>query len=335
MGIDLFSPYRIRDLEIKNRIVLPPMCQYSAEHGRVNSWHKTHYESRAIGQTGLIIMEAASISKDSGITERDLGLYDDSQIEPLRQLALCVKALGSVIGIQLNHAGRKSNLPGITPKAPCEVRFSSEYKAPIALSKEEIVAVVKDFGSAAKRAELAGLDFIELHGAHGYLISSFLSPLTNTREDEYGKDRALFLKQVLEEVRAQAKNIIIGLRISAFDYNPKGNKPEDFLTYLNPIKEKLDFLDVSTGGVTEEPIKTYDGYQIEPARFLKENLGLVTFGGGLVTNARFANRLVRNELVDAIYIGRHMLLDPYFPIKAGLELGLKVEIPSQYERGLI
>ncbi|WP_253248025.1 NADPH dehydrogenase [Helicobacter sp. 13S00401-1] len=335
MDINLFSPFKIKDLEIKNRIVLPPMCQYSADHGRVNSWHETHYKTRAIGQTGLIIMEAACVSKDSGITERDLGLYEDSQVEPLKKLALQVKALGSVIGIQINHAGRKSNLDGITPKGPCNSRFSNDYKAPIALNKEEIANIVKDFGSAAKRAELAGLDLIEIHGAHGYLISSFLSPLSNTREDEYGKDRALFLKEVLEEVRSQAKNITIGLRISAYDYNDKGNKPEDFLTYLKPIKEKLDFLDVSTGGVSEEPIKTYDGYQIEPARFLKEKLGLITFGGGLVTNAKFANRLVKNGLIDAVYIGRHMLLDPYFPIKAANTLGVNIDIPSQYDRGLI
>ncbi|WP_240329828.1 NADPH dehydrogenase [Helicobacter suis] len=329
--IKLFSPWKIKDLELKNRVVMPPMVQYIAQDGYVNEWHTQHYISRAIGQVGLIIVEASAINASARISEGDLGIYEEGHIKGLTHIVEKCHQYGSKIAIQLAHAGRKVELKNTTLLAPSALRFNDHYAMPKEMDKEDIRAVIADFKKAALRAKQAGFDAIEVHGAHGYLISSFLSPLSNQRTDAYGRNRALFLQEVLEAI-GSAVDLPLLLRVSARDYHKDGNTPEKIATLLTPLDHLYDALDVSSGGIVEAPIKVYPGYQIAAAEFLKEALGKPTIGGGLLEEPKMVQRIIGSQTTDAIYLARALLKNPFWCFNAALQLGQEIDIPKPYER---
>lgn len=337
----LFSSFKIKNLEFKNRVVMAPMCMYTAkDDGIITDWHKIHYATRALGGVGLIIQEATGVESRGRISDRDLGIWDDSQIQGLKELVDTCKSFGTIMGIQLGHAGRKCEIKNLEIIGPSAEAFSSEYKVPKEMSKEDINEVIKSFRSAAKRCVEIGYDIIEIHGAHGYLINQFLSPLSNKRTDEYGgslENRARLLKQIVKAVReVWPKEKTIILRVSAEEYIKEGNHSEDLAKIINLVKEEgIDIINVSSGGVapTPTPIKIYEGYQIKFAEIIKENTGLPVIAGGLIISPHMAEEILQNSRADMIFLGRVLLRKPYWPLEAASKLDSDIAWPEQYERG--
>ena len=334
----LFSPMTIKDLTLKNRIVMAPMCMYVADHdGRATDWHTIHYGTRAMGQTGLVIVEATGVEDRGRITSSDLGIWEDGQVDGLKKIVNAVHNADGRIAIQLGHAGRKSAVEYTTPVAPSAIAFSKEYRTPKALTKPEIKQVVDSFAKAARRAALAGFDAVEVHAAHGYLINEFLSPLANKRDDEYGgtpENRVRFLGEVLDAVKSVVPpNMVIIVRVSAHDYEPEGNTPELVADMLNMVKSKgIDLVNVSSGAVTPFAPRAYPGYQIPFAQIIKEKTALPVIGGGLVTEPVQAEQIVKAG-VDLVFLGRELLRNPYWPLKAAYALGSDIDWPEPYARG--
>lgn len=334
----LFSPFEIKNLKLKNRIVMAPMCQYSADsNGYTTDWHLTHYVSRAIGGTGLILLEATAIEARGRISANDLGIWEDGHIDGLKLIVEECKQHGAAVGIQLAHAGRKCNIPSEKIVAPSPIAFSNDYQTPEELSLEQIKRVAETFKAAAKRALEAGFDVIEIHGAHGYLINEFLSPLSNKRIDSYGgslENRVRFLSDVLEEVRTVwSRDKALILRISAEDYSSEGNHPNDLAEMINLLKKyDIDIVNVSSGAVIPATFKTYPGYQIPFSETIKENTNIPTIAGGLVTSSYMAEEIVANNRGDLVYMGRELLRNPYWPLQAAKELKSDIHWPTQYER---
>lgn len=334
----LFSNYRIKDLELKNRIVMAPMCMYSADDdGKAKEWHELHYASRAVGGVGLIIQEATAVESRGRISSNDLGIWDDSQIEGLKKIADTCRKYGAKMGIQLGHAGRKCEAESERIIAPSPVAFSDEYRVPNEMTKSEINEVIKAFRNAAERCVEIGYDIIEIHGAHGYLINEFLSPLTNNRTDEYGgskENRARFLKEVVQAVRnvwSVEKPLL--LRVSAEDYAEEGNHPEDLADLINLVKgEGVDLINVSSGGVVSIVPKAFQGYQVKFAEIIKEKTNLPVVAGGLIIEPHMAEEILQNERADLIYFGRVLLRNPYWSLHADNELSNIAIWPKQYER---
>lgn len=332
----LFSPITLGGLELKNRIVVSPMCMYSSfeENGRVTPWHQVHYGSRAAGQAGLVIVEATAVLPEGRISKQDLGLWEDSQVEGFRALNELLHAQGSKSGVQLAHAGRKSNAVG-TGAAPSAIAFPG-MPEPRALSLQEIDDVVAAFANAAVRAAEAGFDVIEIHAAHGYLLNQFLTPLANCREDAYGGDRSsrfLLLRRVITEVK-KVWNGPLFVRISADEYNEQGNTMDDMIYYVNEMKSLgVHLIDCSTGGVVPAAIQPQPGYQVPYAAQIRQSTGLATGAVGLITSGTQAEDILAREAADLIFIGRPFLRDPYWPRTAALELGEVLKAPVQYERG--
>jgi NADPH2 dehydrogenase len=337
----LFSKFNLKDLELKNRIAMAPMCMYTAkDDGLATEWHKIHYATRAIGGIGLIIQEATGVESRGRITVKDLGIWYDSQIRNLKEIVKTCKDYGAVMGIQLGHAGRKCEIKSLETIAPSAIAFNDEYAVPKEMTKEDIKEVVEAFKMAAKRCLEIGYDVIEIHGAHGYLINQFLSPLSNKRNDEYGgnaENRARFLKEVIQAVREvwpREKAII--LRISAEDYVEEGNHPEDLAQIINLVKnDGIDIINVSSGAVVPARIKAYPGYQIKFAEVIREKTELPVIAGGLITRADMAEEILQNNRADMIFLGRVLLRNPYWPLNADYELDNETTWPNQYERGKI
>jgi NADPH2 dehydrogenase len=335
----LFSSFKFKNIELKNRIVMAPMCMYSAENdGVAKDWHCIHYATRAMGGVGLIIQEATAVESRGRISDRDLGIWEDSQTEGLKRIVSQVKKNGAVMGIQLAHAGRKCEVAKENIIAPSAIAFNESYQIPSEMSKADIWDVVEAFKAGARRAAEAGYDVIELHGAHGYLINEFLSPLSNKRIDQYGgsaENRARFLKEVLAAVREvwpMEKAII--LRVSAEDYAEGGNHPQDLAEMINIVKaEGLDIIHVSSGAVVPSPIKVYPGYQVKFAEIIKEKTGLPVIAGGLITTAEMAEEIVQNNRADLVFLARELLRNPYWALKSAYELKDEIAWPEQYERG--
>ncbi|MBS4202982.1 NADPH dehydrogenase NamA [Lederbergia citrea] len=337
MAVKLFEPYTIKDVTFKNRIVMSPMCMYSCknEDGMVNDWHYTHYTSRAVGQVGLIIVEATAVTPQGRISPQDLGIWSDDHIEGLSKLTEMIKAHGAAAGIQIAHAGRKAELEGDI-LAPSAIPFNEKMKTPKEMSNEEVKATIKAFGQAAERAKKAGFDVIEIHGAHGYLINEFLSPLTNKRTDEYGgsqENRYRFLKEIIEEVKSVWEGPLF-VRISANDYNDKGLNVEDYVIMAEWMKEQsIDLIDVSSGAVVPARIPVYPGYQVPLADQIKQEANIPTGAVGMITTGIQAEEILQNERADLIFLARELLRDPYWPRTAANELGVELEAPEQYKRG--
>jgi NADPH2 dehydrogenase len=334
----LFTSFKLKDIEVKNRIVMAPMCMYSAGNdGIANDWHFVHYTSRAVGGAGLILQEATAVEPRGRITSNDLGLWDDNQIDGLKRIVDAVKQNGALMGVQLAHAGRKCEAEEEQIIAPSPIAFSEEYRLPKEMTKEDIKTVVQAFKDAAGRCLKVGYDIIEIHGAHGYVINEFLSPVTNKRTDEYGgsaENRARFLKEVLHAVRevwTPEKPLI--LRVTSEDYVEEGNHPEDLAELINLVKDEgVDIINVSSGGLVSVAPKAFQGYQVKFAEIIKEGTGLPVIAGGLIIDPHMAEEILQNNRADMIFLGRALLRNPYWPLHADYALSNEISWPKQYER---
>jgi len=349
---NLFSPFTIKNITLKNRIVVSPMCEYSSEDGFANDWHLVHLGSRAVGGAGLVFTEATAVSPEGRISAQDLGIWKDEHIGFLQRIVTFIEQQGSLAGIQLAHAGRKSSqLPpwlggkALTQKqgawqtlAPSAVLLREGDTIPKELSKEEIRRVTADFKSAAARAKRAGFKVIELHGAHGYLINEFLSPASNHRQDEYGgsfENRIRFLLEIIDAVRQEwSSERPLFLRISATEWSESGWTEQDSVKLANLLKSKdVDLIDCSSGGnVSGVKIPLKPLYQTGFAEAIKRETGMPTGAVGLINTAEEANGIIKEGRADLVFMARELLRDPYFPRRAAAELGIDVQWPVQYER---
>ncbi|WP_211748521.1 NADH:flavin oxidoreductase/NADH oxidase [Paenibacillus sp. Marseille-Q4541] len=338
--LDLFSTYQIKGLDLKNRVVMPPMCQYSVtkKDGIANDWHHTHYVSRAVGGTGLIIVEMTDVEPDGRITDYDLGLWSDDQVPALAKIVEDVHRHGSKIGIQIAHAGRKAEDADV-PVAPSPIAFDENSKTPRELTTEEVKGMVEKFRLAVRRAVQAGFDTIELHGAHGYLIHQFQSPLTNKRTDEYGQDRTKFAIEVIRAAKSEMpENMPLLMRISATEFVEGGYGIEDSIEFSKAYKEAgVDVIHVSAGGEGQIAAAgrpgTHVAYQVPLARAIKQNVGVPVIAVGRLDDAALANAVVGNEDADLVAVGRGMLKNPYWTLTAAEQLRKETKIPEQYSRG--
>ncbi|ALC90028.1 NADPH dehydrogenase [Bacillus sp. FJAT-18017] len=337
MAARLFTPFTIKGVTLKNRIVMAPMCMYSCEKedGIVTDWHRTHYTSRAVGQVGLIIIEATAVQSQGRISPNDLGIWSDKHIEGLRELTSMAKAHGAAMGIQLAHAGRKAVLEEDI-YAPSALAFNEKYKTPKEMTKNDIKETVEAFKKGAERAKQAGFDVIELHAAHGYLINEFLSPLTNKRKDEYGgsaENRYRFLREVIDAVNTVWDGPLF-VRISAKDYQEEGLVPEDYIQLAEWMKKQgVDLIDTSSGGVVPAHINVYPGYQVPFSETIRKGAEIATGAVGLITTGKQAEEILQNERADLVFLARELLRDPYWPRTAARELGEEIPVPEQYIRG--
>ena len=349
----LFDSLTIRGVTFANRIVVSPMCQYSCENGFATDWHLVHLGSRAVGGAGLVFTEATAVEARGRISPQDLGLWSDAHIEPLARITRFIHAQGSVAGIQLAHAGRKASVArpweGDSKLeesqggwrdvvAPSAIPFSASYPMPIALTTDGIATVVRSFGEAARRALEAGYRVIELHGAHGYLLHEFLSPLSNQRTDRYGgsfENRTRFVRETVEAVRAQwPERFPLFLRISATDWIAGGWDVEQSVELARMLKPLgVDLVDCSSGGnVPGVKIPIGPGYQTKLAERVRQEAGILTGAVGMITSAVQAEHILRNGQADVVFLARQLLRDPYWPLHAAAELGVSVSWPAPYLR---
>ncbi|MBD1378747.1 NADPH dehydrogenase NamA [Metabacillus arenae] len=337
MKTKLFEPYRIKNVEVKNRLVMSPMCMYSShnENGVVEDFHMTHYISRAAGQIGLIMVEATAVTPEGRISSKDLGIWNDEHVPKLKVLVEGIKQYRAKTAIQLAHAGRKATVDGDI-YAPSAIAFNDKMKTPVEMTKKDIQRTITAFKKGAIRAKEAGFDIIEIHGAHGYLINEFLSPLSNKRNDEYGgskENRYRFLKEIIDEVKTIWEGPLF-VRISAFDYHDEGLNIDDYVKYAAWMKEQgVDLIDVSSGAVVPAQIPVYPGYQVKFAEKIRKQANIATGAVGLITHGVQAEEILQNERADLIFIARELLRDPYFARTAAKQLGEEIESPVQYERG--
>lgn len=311
------------------------MCMYSSDdQGMVQDFHRLHYGARALGGVGLIILEATAVVPNGRISSRDLGIWDDSHIEGLKSIVDNVKPHGAQIGIQLAHAGRKCESDDEYIVAPSPIPYSDDYRWPKKLSKEDIDEIVNQFKAAAERAEKAGFDLIEIHGAHGYLISEFLSPLSNKREDEYGgsrENRTRFLKEILAAIKiVWPEEKPISLRVSADDYVKNGMDKEEMAKIIDLVKDDVDVIHVSSGGVVSANIDAYPGYQVKHSQYIKEKCNVSTIAVGLITEYSHIEEIIGNNRADLVALGRELLRDPFFPLHMAYENNLELDFPIQY-----
>ncbi|GGH79398.1 NADPH2 dehydrogenase [Pullulanibacillus pueri] len=332
----LFSPFTLKNVTFKNRIVMSPMCMYSCsdQDGKVNHWHLTHYTSRAVGQVGLIIVESTAVTPQGRISPQDLGIWDDVHIEGLKKLVDLNHEHGSKIGIQLGHAGRKANLEE-TIIAPSAIAFD-QMKTPEEMTTKQIKDTITAFKDAARRAKEAGFDVIELHGAHGYLLHQFLSPIANHRTDEYGGERDNRYR-MLSEVIDAVKSVWDGplfVRVSANDYLENGLTPDDHVYFAKKMKAQgVDLIDTSSGAIAPAKIDAFPGYQVPYAEKIRKEAGIPTGAVGLILNATQAEEILKNDRADLVFLARELLRDPYWPYHAAKELRTEIEGPRQYARG--
>lgn len=343
----LFSPLKLRSVTLKNRIAMSPMCQYSAQNGQVTDWHLLHYPTRAVGGVGLVIVEATAVEARGMISPDDLGIWSDAHIAGLQELTRRIRYAGAVPGIQIAHAGRKAGtaspwqggkpLHRWTPVAPSPLAFQEGWPVPQALDETGLDEVRQAFQQAAKRALAAGFEVLELHMAHGYLLHSFLSPLTNHRSDQYGgslERRMRFPLEVVEVVRAVwPAELPLLVRVSASDWVEGGWSITDTVAFAAELhKRGVDLLDCSSGGaVAGVKIPVGPGYQVPFAAEVRLSTGLPTGAVGLITEPLQAEAILQENQADLVLLGRVLLQEPYWAYRAGQALGSKVW-PVQYER---
>jgi len=348
----LFQPLRIRSIELKNRIVVSPMCQYSSVDGFANDWHLVHLGSRAVGGASLVMAEATAVSPEGRITHHDLGIYKDEHIEFLKRITSFIQMQNAVAGIQLAHAGRKAshhrpwegsatlnkNENPWTTLAPSALPYKDHEPVPHELSRNEIKEIIDQFRRATIRAREAGFRVIELHGAHGYLLHEFLSPLSNQRKDEYGgsfENRVRFVLELTDEVRkVWDEKFPLFVRISATDWVEGGWTVEESIELARILKTKgVDLIDCSSGGNSPgQKIPVGPLYQTGFAERIKKEAGIMTGAVGLITTAQQAEGIIQNQQADLVLMARQLLREPYFPLHAAKELGVDVAWPPQYDR---
>lgn len=330
----LFESAMIDNLEVKNRFVMAPMCMYSVEKmdGIATDFHQAHYVSRAIGQVGLIIVEATGVVPEGRITDYCLGIYNDTQRDALKKIVDGVHAQGSKIAIQLNHAGRKSTATVPTVYAPSALAYDENSRVPQEMSQQDIKKMIQDFKMAAKRADEAGFDAIELHMAHGYLLSTFMSPVTNKRIDKY-HDSAVLYKELFDEIKTvwpKEKPILV--RISATDYEADGYNVEHVAKVLAPVMDDISLLHVSSGGITPSIPKAYPSYQVHFATELKALTQKEVIAVGLITTCEQAIDIIANDRADYIGLGRILLRNPHFVLECMMQTNRKHLLPTPYKR---
>ena len=348
----LFEPLTLRALTLSNRILVSPMCQYSSFDGFANDWHLVHLGTRAVGGASAVFTEAAAVTAEGRISPEDLGIWQDAHGEALSRIVVFLKRQGSAAGIQLAHAGRKGSTrrpwegAGAVPEAeggwqpigPTAAPFAPNYPIPRAMTLEDIDAVVGAFQAAAQRALVARFDIIEIHAAHGYLIHEFLSPLSNTRDDEYGgvfNNRVRLCLQVIDAVRVVwPDDRPVFLRISASDWVAGGWDIEQSIELARRVRERgVDLIDCSSGGnVPHADIPVRPGYQVPFAARIRREAKIATGAVGLITSSAQADAIVRDENADCVLLARELLRDPYFPRRAARDLGHVISWPSQYLR---
>jgi 2,4-dienoyl-CoA reductase-like NADH-dependent reductase (Old Yellow Enzyme family) len=349
----LFEPLRIRAVELPHRIVVSPMCQYSCIDGFAADWHFVHLGSRAVGRAAAVIAEATAVTADSRISPHDLGMWTDAHVEPLCRTFSFIADQGSVPGIQLAHAGRKASTSqpwnggnpispsqgGWTPIfAPSPLAFAEGYQVPRALTIAEIETIVDAFAAAARRAVAAGAKLVELHAAHGYLLHSFLSPLSNQRADQYGGSFANRIRIVCEVVSAVRKvwpdQYPLWVRISATDWTEGGWSVDESVELARIIKPLgVDLIDCSSGGnVYQAKVPAGPGYQVAFAEQIRRQAGVLTGAVGMITDPAQADQIIRSGQADVVILARQFLREPYWPLLAARALGQDIQWPLQYER---
>ncbi|WP_430510332.1 NADH:flavin oxidoreductase/NADH oxidase [Gottfriedia solisilvae] len=336
----LFTPFKIKGLELKNRVVMPPMCQYSVTNkdGIATDWHYTHYVSRAIGGAGLIIIEMTDVEPDGRISDFDLGLWSDDQIPALKRIVEACKQHGAKVGIQIAHAGRKA-VDAQVPVSSSAIPFDEKSKTPRELTTQEVKDMVEKFRLAVERAVKIGVDTIELHGAHGYLIHQFQSPLTNRRSDEYGKDLTLFGKEVIQAAKSvMPEEMPLIMRISAIEYVEGGYGIDHSIDFSKEYQNAgVDIFHVSSGGEGQIAAHgrpgTHVAYQVPLARDIKQALNVPVIAVGRLDEPSLANAVVGNDDADLVAVGRGMLRNPYWTLEAASKLNKETIIPRQYTTG--
>ena len=349
----LFSPIALGKLTLRNRIVIAPMCQYSADQGRATDWHRIHLGHLALSGAGLMFIEATAVAPEGRISPDDLGLWSDDTEAALAHVLASVRTYSSIpIAIQLAHAGRKASTAvpwaggqSIAPAnggwqtlAPSALPFDAGDKPPLALDEAGLTRIRDDFVSAARRAQRLGVDVIELHAAHGYLLHQFLSPLSNVRDDRYGgtlENRMRFPLEVFDAVRAAvAADTPVGIRISATDWVDGGWDIEQSVVFARELQKRgCAFIDVSSGGLSPlQQIPVEAGYQVPFAERIRRETGLPTIAVGLITEPIQAETIVSSGQADMVALARGMLYDPRWPWHAAAELGAQVDAPKQYWR---
>jgi 2,4-dienoyl-CoA reductase-like NADH-dependent reductase (Old Yellow Enzyme family) len=348
----LFTPIAIRGIEFKNRIVVSPMCEYSAVEGHPQTWHLVHLGSRAVGGAGLVITEATAVEAIGRISAADTGMYTDAHVESWRPITRFIREQGAVVGVQLAHSGRKGSTAapwlggkwvtitdgGWEPVAPSAVPFNDEYPLPRALGVAEIDGVVAAFRVAALRALAAGFEVIEIHSAHGYLLHEFLSPISNLRTDDYGgsfENRVRLALRVVGAVReVWPERLPLFYRVSATDWAEGGWDLEQTILLAKKLKEMgVDLVDASSGGnVATARIPVGPGYQVKFAAEIRKQTGMATGAVGMITDAAQADTIVSTGQADMVFLARQLLRDPYWPRRAAKALEVKLKAPVQYER---
>ena len=351
---NLLKPLTIRGVTLRQRIVMSPMCQYSAEEGLANDWHLVNLGSRAVGGVALAMVEATAVTRDGRISPGDMGIWSDAHVEPLARIARFVSSQGTVPGIQLAHAGRKASTvppwqgghPLMTPEeggwtvvSASPIPFREGYPVPVPLDEAGIDETVAAFEAAASRAVAAGFRVIEIHAAHGYLLHQFLSPLSNHRTDNYGgslENRMRLTLRVAERVRAaMPEDLALFVRISATDWAEEGGwDVEQSIELAKRLKATgVDLIDVSSGGtLAKVNIPVAPGYQVPFARRIRHEAGILTAAVGLITEVKQADEIIRNGDADLVFLARELLREPYWAFKAQRELGLPPALPVQYGR---
>ncbi|HWU75979.1 MAG TPA: NADH:flavin oxidoreductase/NADH oxidase [Rhodanobacter sp.] len=354
--MNLFDPFQQRSLSLRNRLVVSPMCEYSATDGVPDDWHLVHLGSRAVGGAGAVIAEATAVSAEGRISPQDTGLWNQAQLAAWQPITRFIKAHGAVAGVQLAHAGRKAStlrpwdghgpVPAgqgdWQPVAPSALPFDQGWNMPHALDDAGIKAVVADFRAAAQRSLDAGFNLIELHAAHGYLLHQFLSPLSNQRTDAYGgsfDNRTRLTREVIAAVReAWPERLPLWLRISATDWapedGPRGWDIDQSVQLAQQVKPLgVDLIDVSSGGLLPHvTIPLGPGYQVPFAARIRREAGIATGAVGLITEPEQAAAIVASDEADVVLMARESLRDPYFPRRAAAKLGVRIDAPAQYQR---
>ncbi|MDD2699699.1 MAG: NADH:flavin oxidoreductase/NADH oxidase [Sideroxydans sp.] len=349
----LFSPFTLSKLHLPNRIVIPPMCQYSAVDGNATDWHTIHYGTLSHSGAGLLIIEATAVLPEGRISYADLGLWSDQNADALKHVLDAVRKYSCMpVAIQLAHAGRKASCDlaweggkqqgqetgGWQTMAPSALPFFDTDRAPQALDDASMQRIKQAWVSAALRAQHIGLDAIEVHAAHGYLLHEFLSPLTNTRTDAYGgslENRMRFPLEVFKAVRKAAPEMTVGIRISASDWVAGGWDIEQSVALAHELKKHAcNFIHVSSGGLSpQQQVPLIPSYQVPFAERIKRETGLPTIAVGLITEPEQAESIITEGRADLVAVGRGMLYDPRWPWHAAAKLGAQVSAPPQFWRG--
>ncbi|MBI3042682.1 MAG: NADH:flavin oxidoreductase/NADH oxidase [Betaproteobacteria bacterium] len=355
-GPHLFNPVAFRSVTARNRIMMSPMCQYCATSGTPDDWHFQHLSARAVGGTGIVFTEATHVEARGRITPHCLGLWNDEQRDAFKRIASFVKSQGAVAGIQLAHAGRKASTKrpwdGGKPLSreegawqvigPSALPFALEYAVPIEMDRKTIGETIELFVASARRAREAGFQVLEVHAAHGYLLHSFLSPLSNQRTDEYGgsfDNRIRLLVQTVDAVRGVwPEELPLFVRISCTDWVDGGWNIDDSIRLAGMLKAagKVDLIDCSSGGLDpRQAIPTSPGYQLFFAESIRRRAGVATAAVGLIHSPDFAEHIVANQHADLVVLGRTLLAEPYWPLRAAKALRAPTPWPRQYERANI